>query len=164
MNFKDPVRPINQELLNGLDVIDNSVYPLPGAVGKRIGEVDSRLSGLNSINTKDSDKIVWYEHLATVHHKPTGVYYVAFKETMDALMARQSDLEKYPEWLIKSDVKKTELHIHIYSVVRHPKRVPGGWPEHITDWLAPVESDSVIDAIAYFLLQKRVITQEMYSR
>jgi hypothetical protein len=174
-DYKLPTKQINVEFVHGLEVVSNKVYPLPGATFERSGDIDPRLntsttsSSLSSISTSPN-KITYFEHVATIRHRTTNTYFVAFRETMDALLARQSDIKKYPEWLIKSGIKQTELKIYIYKVKETSTGVPirpsklcnlsthEDWLEHLgncPDWLW--------QSLSYFLLQSNVITQEMYS-
>lgn len=149
-------RPVNQEFLVGLEVLDNKIYPLPGAYGKRPGDPDQRLKHLVS---KDSDIVCFYEHLATVRHRPTGIMFVAFRETMDALFMKQKDPTKYPVWLMDHPVKKTELSTYIYRV----KRPPDSNDRTHEAWLDQIIDSTLFDTIAYYLLQQGIITQEMYG-
>ena len=160
-------RKVNQEWLAGLEIVSNKVHPLPGAVGSRAQAPDVRLSGLGrtlftpgqaSVGPKDSDQICYYEHVATVRHKATDRFFVAFRETMDALLARQQDQEKFPEWLMKNQVKKTELSIHIYQV----KCKPFAMMASHEDWLEHVDDPCVFDTLAFYLLQSGMISEQMF--
>lgn len=55
--------------------------------------------------------------------------------TMDALLAMQKDPQRFPAWLMKSAIKKTELRVHFAVVKVQP------WPgvSNIYDWLVPIE-------------------------
>lgn len=164
--LKPPIRNINREILSRLTLEDNKVYPLQGAVGVRTGEIDARLSQLKPMTgVTIDDKIVYYEHVATIRYNEGGNkdrFFVAFRQTMDALLLEQSDPEKYPEWMMKHPVKKTELSIYIYMVTRHPKQVPVLRSHE--DWLAHIADPVLFDTLAHFLLSKNVITEEMYGR
>lgn len=163
--FRDPVRQINQEFLVQLEMVSNKIYPLPGGSGRRlINEIDARLSTLKG-QTPVGDVVSYYEHVATVRHKPTGKFFVAFRETMDAFLARQTDMTKYPEWLMKAPEKQQERNIHIYQVARHPSQV-AVMRSH-EDWLSPLAQDaagdSIFDSLTYFLSKQGVISDEMFK-
>lgn len=164
--LKPPIRNINREILSRLTLEDNKVRPLQGAVGHRTGEIDARLSQLKPMTGIDqSDVVCFYEHVATIrYHDDSGQdkFFVAFRQTMDALLLEQSDPEKYPEWMMKHPVKKTELSIYIYAVVRHWKQVPVLRTHE--DWLAHIADPMMFDTVAHFLLSQNVISQEMYGR
>ena len=169
VELRDPVRNIDVEFLQQLELLDNNIYPLPGGVGQRPGAVDSRLSHLKLqagpagvLKPRHGDQVVFYEHLATVRHRPTQTFFVAFRETMDALLARQQDRIRYPEWLMKSPVKKTELRIFLYRVTANPKLLPN--LQSFEEWLAPIDDMKVHDALAYFLLQKKILTPAMFEK
>jgi len=172
INFRDPVRPVDMEIVERLELLDNHVYPLPGgAFPRRVVQagIDPRLrhlglmvTGGGIVKPAELDWVVLYEHLATVRDRGTKKLYVAFRETMDALLLRQNDPVKFPEWLMKHPVKKTELRIFIYQVIRNPKLLPR--LDSFNDWLEHVEDDRLHDAIAYFLLKKNVFTEEMFGR
>jgi hypothetical protein len=160
-------RKVNQEWLAGLEIVSNKVHPLPGAVGPRAAALDTRLPGLGktlftpgqaSVGPKGSDLVCYYEHVATVRHKATDQFFVAFRETMDALLARQKNPDKFPEWLMKNQVKKTELSIHIYRV----KCKPYDTMTSHEDWLEHVEDPWVFDTLAFYLLQSGMISEQMF--
>ena len=150
-------RPVSQEILAGLEVLDNGIYPLPGAFGRRPGALDPRLI---HITTKDSDVVCFYEHLATVRHRPSGIMFVAFRETMDALLMKQKDPARFPKWLMDHPVKKTELSTYIYRV----KRLPAKEMRTHEEWLEHVADTITFDTICFFLLKNGIITQEAYGR
>ena len=153
--YRDPVRNLNPEVLANLELVDNRVYPLPGGTGRRwTNEVDSRLSSLAG-TTPVGDVVTFYEAIASVRDKRTKTFYVAFRETVDAQLARESDLTKYPEWLMKSNEKQRERLIHIYMVMKHPKDVP--IMRSHEDWLAPIGDPAVFDAVWHFLSQNNVV-------
>jgi hypothetical protein len=158
-------RPVNEEFLQGLMLIDQRIYPLQGAVYPRQGLRDPRLKTIisndPSLNVKDSDTVCFYEHIATIKHAPTKTYFVAFRETMDALLAQQSDPDLFPEWLMKHPAKKTELSVFIYRVKCHPTSIPN-LKSH-EDWLDYVSDPLIQDTLAFFLLNNEVINQEMYG-
>lgn len=156
--FKDPVRSVNMEVLNRLEMVSDHVSPLPGGTGRRIeGAPDPRLTKLQDVT---GDVVTYYEHIASVRDKKTGQFYVAFRETPDALFARSQDTEKYPEWLMKTKEKLNECMIFVYAVYRHPKDVP--ILRSHEDWLTSITDPSVFDAVVYFLSKNNVITAEQY--
>lgn len=158
-----PESQVNSDWVAGLELIDSKVYPLAGAMIVRPGSVDSRLSkrqpmiaGGESVGPKHSDKICYYEHVATAAHRPTGMYFVAFRQTMDALLLEQQNPEKFPEWLMKDPRKQTELSIHIYRVKSKPTN-------HMTsheDWLEEIGEAWVFDSVSYFLLHQKIFQEE----
>jgi hypothetical protein len=159
------MRNVSQELLAHLHLEDNKIRPLPGGTGRRSGsEPDPRLSHLQGTS---GDEVTFYEHLATIRYKGDGpsrskdLFFVAFRQTMDALMLEQSDPGKYPEWLMKDPVKKTELKTYIYQVAKHPKQVQV--MRSFEDWLEHIADPMVFDTLAYFLLHNKIISQEMYG-
>lgn len=156
--YLDPIRSINSELLHRLEMVSDHISPLPGGSGRRVGGVDPRLN----IQGPLGDTVTYYEHIATVREAGTGIYYVAFKETADALFARSQDLTKYPEWLMKTKEKQNERMIFIHQVYRHPKNVPTIRSQD--DWLTPIKDPSVFDTVAYFLSKSGVFTAEQYKR
>ena len=155
---------LDPEFLSSLEVLDTTERPMPGSwVQKK--SVDPRLEGLKpmwfqgqAVGPGEVREIALYTHIATLRHKKSGKVFVAFKESMDALLDRQQDPVKYPSWLMHHPVKKTELQIHIYQVVRRPA------DRYDRSWIAPLESDIVFDTIAWFLLRKGILTEEMFSR
>jgi hypothetical protein len=168
--FKDPVRNINQEYLQGLEVLSNKEYPLPGA-RCRGGNRDPRHTHLDS----GTPEVILFNHIATIRHRPTGMWFVAFKKTMDALLLEQQDTSKYPTWLMDSKVKQTELTVHIHTilppysnnpmlVVKDPAIVDASGQTRVHKWLGEIASPWVFDTVAYYLLKNNVITQDMYGR
>lgn len=167
--YKDPVRQVNQEFLHGLEVLSNKEFPLPGA-NCRGGEHDPRFSHL----APGTGEMILFNHLATIRHQSTGMIFVAFKKTMDALHLEQSDTSKYPKWLMESPVKKTELDTYIHSVkvpydknpraVRSDRSIIDATAQTRVDkWLQEITIPWVFDTVAYFLLKNKIITQEMYG-
>lgn len=169
IKFKDPVRNVNQEFLHGLDVLSNREFALPGAKCKG-GDRDPRFSHL----APGTAEMVMFNHLATVRHRPTGVVFVAFRKTLDALHFEQTNPDKYPKWLMDSDVKKTELNTYIHSVKapydKNPNLVlrdstimdPAG-QTRVDKWLQEITNPWIFDTVAYFLLKNHIITEEMYG-
>lgn len=156
--MRDPVRNINPEFLAGLTLESNKVYPLPGGFGPRMNnEIDPRLTHLQG--TPKGDVVPYYEHIATVRHGNTNKFFIAFRETMDAFLARQQDPQKFPEWLMKDPRKQAERQIFIYMVYKHPKSVPV--MNSFEDWLSHLADESIFDSIAYFLTKQGVFTEEM---
>ena len=155
-DLKDPVRSIDQELLSRLEMVSSHVTPLPGGSGRRLTPgVDARLTGLAGV-TPVGDTITYYEHFASVRDNKSGQFYVAFRETADALFARSQDPDKFPEWLMKTNEKLNERQIFIHQVYRHPKDVPVLRSQE--DWLTPIKEASTFDTIVYFLGKNNVIT------
>jgi hypothetical protein len=166
--WKHPVKGVNQDILEKLELVDNKVRPLPGATGRRPGGIDARLSNLKPMTgVVHSDEVTFYDHLATIRYRsPAGKdgdqFFVAFRQTMDALLLEQQDPEKYPEWLMKDPVKKTELKVYIYLATRLPKQVPVLRSHE--DWLTHISDPTMFDTLAYFLLRNGIISEEMYGR
>jgi hypothetical protein len=166
--FRDPVRPVDFQYASMLEVLERESRPMPGAWVER-KEVDARLSHAktmlfqgSSIGPRSGDKVNIYELMCMLRHRPTGVIFAVFRESMDYLMQQQTDLKKYPEWLMKSPVKRTELRIHVAKVLRKPS----GTDDH--KWLQfldeGVEANRVFDAIAWYLRTKGIIAEDMYGR
>jgi len=95
--FLDPVRNVDMEFVSRLEVLEREIHPLPGSFVRREA-VDPRLVGLKVMMTADGavgpregDQICLYESLAMIRHAATGHVYLAFRETMDELMAQQTD-------------------------------------------------------------------------
>ena len=152
-------RSVNVEFLAGLELVSNKVFPLPGGVGRRQNPTayDPRLTHLSGL-TPVGEEVIYYEHIATVRHKATNQFFVAFKETMDAFLARSTDLQKYPEWLMKQPNKQAEREIHIYLVTRTPQSVP--IMRSHEDWLAHIADIGTFDTLAYFLARNDVIDEK----
>ncbi len=170
VQLRDPVRNVNQEFLHGLEVLSNREFPLPGARCKG-GDRDPRFSHLES----GTGEALLFQHLATIRHKTSGVLFVAFRKTLDALHLEQTDKAKYPEWLMDSNVKKTELSTYIHSVKPPYDKNPNAVlkDRSITDvtartrvdkWLQEITVPWVFDTVAYFLLKNKIITEEMYGK
>lgn len=167
--LKDPVRNINPEYLQGLEVLSNKEFPLPGSKCKG-GSVDIRHKHLSG-----AAEVVLFDHLATVRHKSSSMVFVAFRKTMDALHLEQNDPTKYPSWLMDSSVKKTELDVYIHAlkspyntnpglVLKDAAIVDASAQTRVDKWLAPIITPWVFDTVAYFLLKNNVITEEMYGK
>lgn len=161
-------RSINQDFLDGLEVVSNKIYPLPGATFERRGEVDSRVSSMAASNVAKNNLITFYEHIATVRHRASGRLFVAFRQTRDALMLEQSDKKIYPAWLMKSDVKNTELKVHIYTVKMCDGRpvMPTATTSTHEDWLEHLGDSNpwVFDTLVFYLLRNHIISEEMYGK
>ena len=156
-------RPLNVEFLNGLEMVSIKIHPLAGATGRRPEiDVDPRLTAIAGL-TAIGD-MTFYEHIATVHHRPTATFYVAFRETMDAFMMRQQDPIKYPKWLLASPEKQAERYIHIYKVKCHPNHVPVLRSHE--DWLEPIGDAEVyvFEALHHFLKQNGVIKEQVNAQ
>jgi hypothetical protein len=166
--FRDPVRPVDFNYASMLEVLERESRPMPGAWIER-KEVDARLSqakvmlmGGHNIGPKNHDKVNIYELLCMLRHRPTGQIFAVFRESMDYLMQQQTDPVKYPEWLIKSPVKRTELRIHVAKVLRKPQdKDDWRWLEFLDEG---VDANRVFDAIAWYLRTKGIIGEAMYGR
>ena len=167
--FKDPVRNVNQEFLQGLEVLSNKEFALPGARCKG-GDRDPRFSHL----APGTGEMTLFTHLATVRHVRSGTVYVAFRKTLDALHLEQTDPVKYPAWLMDDKVKKTELSTYIHIVKspydRNPAQVlrDGSIMDttsqtRVDRWLQEITTPWIFDTVAYFLLKNKIITEEMYG-
>jgi hypothetical protein len=166
--YRDPVRPLTADMMmwaSDLDVVEVKRYPLPGGWECRIFDPDPRLdiktmiSGGQNVGPKNSDKVVYYEHVATLMHKKDGLWFVVFQMTMDALLADQKDPRMFPKWLMNDPVKKTEL-LYRYGVVKRPPREG----DRLDDWLTDIteivpNSEWVHDVLSWFLLKKSVIKE-----
>ena len=150
--YRDPVKNINPEFLQRLELVSDKIHPLEGSKGRKLNDEDIRVDDA----AKTGDETVFYEHIATVKHKDSSSYYVAFRETMDAFLARQMDFEKYPTWLMNNTQKQAERNIYIYMVYKHPKTVAVMRTHE--DWLTPINDPGIFDAIA-FLLEKHGIAK-----
>lgn len=160
---------IDPEFLGGLELISTKVFPLPGALHRRQGDPDPRLSQLRTIaGIPDSPVIAYYEHIATLRNKKLERFYIAFRQTMDALLIDCRDTTKYPEWLMKSNLKKAELRVHIYQVrMRNGRPVfPADVPALATheDWLEQIPDTVQFHTLAYFLVNRNVLTPEIYGK
>lgn len=170
LTLKDPVRNINQEFLQGLEVLSNKEFPLPGA-RCRGGDRDPRFSHL----APGTAELVLFNHLATIRHPKSGMVFVVFRQTLDALHLEQQDPIKYPTWLMDSAQKKSELatYIHIMKAPydKNPGRVandvsivaPTG-QTRVDKWLQEIQIPWVFDTVAYFLLHNKIISEEMYGK
>lgn len=163
-------RNVNQEYLQGLEVISNKEFALPGAKC-RGGSHDPRFTNLPS----GTAEAVLFNHLATVIHKGSEMVFVAFKKTMDALHMEQTDVNKYPAWLMDSDVKKTELDIYIHamrppfnanpqSVLRDKEIMDVSAQTRVHIWLSEITTPWVFDTVAFYLLKNSIISQDMYGK
>lgn len=149
--YRDPVKNVNQEFLYSLELTSDQVHPLPGAKGRKLNEEDIRVAD----SAKIGDESVFYEHIATVRHKASNTYYVAFRETMDAFLARQMDFKKYPLWLMNNQQKQSERNIYIYKVYKHPKTI-AVLRSH-EDWLMDFQDEGIFNALAFFLAKHNII-------
>jgi hypothetical protein len=160
---KQAFRPVNRAFLAGLEMVSTKIYPLPGGTGRRQGTgYDPRLTNLAGL-TPVGENVTYYEHIATMRHKgPPEQFFVAFRETMDAFLARQTDPQKFPEWLMKSPEKQSERNVHIYVMTRHPKNVPVLHSHE--DWLAQITDVSIFDTLAQFLAHHSVIDDKVLRK
>lgn len=152
--YKAPLRDIDMELLLNLELVSTKVHPLPGATGRKLNIEDPRVTD----SAKVGDETCFYEHIATVRHKKTHKFYVAFRETMDAFLARQMDMIKYPKWLMNNEQKQKERNIYVYEVYKHPKDLILRSHE---DWLKPLDNDAYFDVITHFLAKNQVIDESV---
>jgi len=157
-----PVKPVDLEFLGAMEVLDANIYPLPGGSEKRTWTPDERLK---IVDPKSTDVLTYYEHRASVRHKPTGRIFVAFQETMDGLYARQKDPTKYPTWLMNESVKQADRRIHIYQAKANPRKIAesrglGVWFEQ---WLTPVDDDVLHEALVFYLMSQKLVSPEMYK-
>lgn len=161
-------REVSSEFVRNLELISSNIFPLPGATFNKGNHSDPRIKLLPSTIEKGNDKITLYEHVATIRDKKTDTFYVAFRQTMDCLFLEQKDLNKFPEWLMKSQVKTTELSVHIYQVIeRNGKHVfPKDIPTLRTheDWLKPITDEAIFEAVAHFLLKQPAVNIEMFKK
>lgn len=166
--IKGPVKNVDMEFMRDLELVSSKVFPLPGSTFNRNNYTDPRVHVQNTVDAMQSDKITLYEHIATVRHTKTDMFYVAFRQTMDCLFMEQKDVTKYPEWLMKSSQKQTELSIYIYQV----KMINGlhVFPSKIAnlnsheDWLKQIEDVRVFETVANFLLKNDAITIQMFEK
>jgi hypothetical protein len=157
---------VDFEFVAGLEVLDKTIRPMPGS-WIRVQDVDPRLTkavpmliGGQSVGPKAVREISTCEHMATLRSKTRNVLYICFRETMDALYLRQQDLTKFPEWLMKDRVKRTELKIFVAEILRKPAgRDDRGWLR----FLDGPESDVVFESIVWYLLRKKILLEEMYG-
>jgi hypothetical protein len=91
--------------------------------------------------------------------------YVVFRETMDALLAQQQDLIKFPKWLMNDPVKHTERSIYIHIAKPGAAQlIRSGRIATHQDWLDAIAEPWAFDSIAFFLLQNKIIDEQMYRR
>jgi hypothetical protein len=156
VKYIDPVRSIEPGFLSRLELVSDHVMPLAGGSGPRVNNTkDPRLSKLQG---KENNLITYYEHIATIRDTKSSIFYVAFRETPDALFARSQDPVKYPEWLMKTQEKINECRIFIYKVYRHPKQV--GVLTSFEQWLCPIDEPKVFDTLVLFLGKNNILTPE----
>lgn len=160
-----PSRQVNMAWCQELELLDATVAPLPGGSVRRGAlAADPRVHLARPLA---GDVITFYEHVALIRHKPYGPYYVAFRETIDMLLLRQTDLEKFPEWIMKHPVKRTELRTFLMEMTLNPKRLMaelGQGELWFPRWLKEIEEDWKHEALAYFLQRNQQIRQEMFAR
>jgi len=170
-----PIRTITTSMIawmTGLDVLDTESYALPGGQERRTFDVDPRLNfktmimGGESIGPKNSDLVTYYQHVATIHHTSGGYTFVAFRMTMDALLAMQKDPQRFPAWLMKNQVKQTELRVY-FAVVKAP---PTGDTRNIYEWLVSIDdafpdaADWMYDALSYFITTKGINREKFFRK
>ena len=159
--------PVDFAFVAELEVLDQTIRPMPGswikvqAVDARLSQANAMLIAGQSVGPKAVREVNIYEHVATLRHKKNTTIYTCFRETMDAVYARQSDLIKFPEWLMKDPVKRTELKIFVAEVLRKPaNRDDRGWLRFLDD----EASDVIFESIVWYLLRKRLLQETMYGR
>lgn len=158
-----------------LEVLQAKRVPLPGASEPRTFDVDPRLDikpmvmGNQNLGPKSSDVVTYYEHVATLRHKRIRPLFVVFEETMDALLARQKDIYKYPRWLMHHPVKTTELQTFIGMA--DPRCKPTADTKSIDEWLIPLEEvfesvnvDWIYDVMSWYLLKKGIVQERFYGQ
>lgn len=159
---------VSSEFVRNLELVSSNIFPLPGATFDKGNYSDPRIKLLPSSLGPDSNKITLYEHVATIRDKKTDRFYVAFRQTMDCLFLEQRDINKFPEWLMKSQVKNTELSVHIYQVIeRNGKHLfPRSIPNLRTheDWLKPILDQTIFESVAHFLLKQPSVSIEMFKK
>ena len=155
--YRDPVQNVSQEILYDLELTSDKIHPLPGSIGRKLNDEDIRVAS----SAKTGDDTCFYEHIATVKQKRSNIYYVAFRETMDAFLARQPDIKKYPIWLMNNKQKQTERNIYIYQVYKHPSQV-AVMRSH-EDWLRDITDPKVFNAVAYFLSKHNIIDDKILA-
>lgn len=151
-------RPVNHEFLAGLEVFDDKDTSMPGGFVITDKDPDPRVKVAAT-----KRQIDFVRHVATLYHRPTKTFYVAFKETVDGLLWRQQDAEKFPKWLFDTAAKQAERSVYIHVVKPDGiKRVKDGRVNQLDDWLDAIRQPWVFDSIAYFLMQNGIISEEMY--
>lgn len=168
----DPVLPITEAMLSWasqLEVVDTEQYPLPGGSQQRHWDPDPRLVHLNRSTTrKNSDRVTYYEHVATIRHKKDGLVFICFRETMDALLAKQKDPAKFPAWLMAHPVKQTERGV-FFAIVKHP---PTANTADIYEWLTSLDDFGkalkcdvtwMYDVLSWYLIRRGVVQQDFYG-
>jgi hypothetical protein len=157
---------VNVAWLGQLEILEVQTYPLPGASVRRgtTFDVDPRLHVESPLST---DVLTFYEHVAAVRHKPSGRIYVAYRETMDTLLLRQQDPQKYPAWLLQHPVKQTELETVFREAYANPKRLKEMYGQQeiwFHRWLRYIEEDWVHETLSYFLLSNNFVKQQMFAK
>lgn len=151
----------NVEWINGLDLLDVRIRPLPGATVKRPWPLDERYRLL--LGSADADLVTLYEHVATVRHKQSNQMFVVARATIDTLMYEQTDAMKYPKWIMELQEKRAELKIFFFRATDLPSKfqVLGTSEEWWPKWLEDVGQDWVHDSLILYLLKNDVIQQGM---
>ena len=154
---------VQPEFLDGLEMVSNKIYDLPGAVFDRKGSRDARLGAGISVGLGDTNKVCYYEHVATIRQKSTGIFFVCFRETMDAILEQQKDPIKFPKWLMNDPKKDTERCVFIHvAKPNSAELIRTGRISTHQDWLDPITDEVAFNGVAYFLLKNRVIDEKMY--
>lgn len=155
-------KPVNNEFMQGLVVEENQIYPLQGATGVRPGR-DPRLVTYVGANMSTSNMICYYEHMTTISHKPTGTYYIIFRETKDAQLVQQADPVKYPKWLMNHPVKDDERSVFIHIAKPNAVALLKKGVSTIGDWLDEITNPTTFNTLALFALNSGCMTEKMYG-
>lgn len=167
VTYRDPVRPIDFDFACQLEVVDQTVDAMPGSwviqrdPDPRLTQLKPMLVAGDSVGRRATTEVPLCERIAVIRHKKTNHFYVVFKETMESLFARQRDTAKFPEWLMKSPVKKTELKIFVAHILGKPR------DKHDKQWLEFLDDDKstkIFDSIVWYLVKKEVVPQEYFAR
>jgi hypothetical protein len=156
-------KPVSAEFMQGLEVLENKVYPLQGATVKGQSR-DPRLAfqvatGLGT----GTGTVCYYEHVATIRHVPTQTFFIVFRQTKDAQLLEQSDPVKYPKWLMEHAVKNAELTVYIHMAMPNAPAILKSGVSSIDEWLDPIPNELTFNSIAKFCLTKGIFTEQMYG-
>jgi len=157
-------RDVDLEWISNLEVLDVNQYGLPGATVKRNGPPDPRLVLMNA---KHGDLVTFYEHVASVRHKPTMAIYVFTHETGDALLRRFSDPVLYPAAVMRNPLKQMDRATRILRAYANPKPLIQSlgtseewWPQ----WLREIPDDRVWQSLAYYANENKLVKPESLAR
>lgn len=159
-------RGVNFDFLSGLQLIEVHDPPvaLPGSTVSRLWTPDARLAVADA---KSTDLVTYYEYHAACRHKQTLLIYVVFRETVDALFARQQDLLRYPKWLMEHPAKQAERKFFIHRACGNPKELSkrlGTGEMWVERWLAPIDDDALFESLVYYMVGNHIGQREMYGR